>query len=165
MEESLNEKGTEPGAGESQRENGSFLGQIRNLFGLPEVDASMLSPLVLAYIGDGVYEMAVRTILVSGGNIPVNKMNAKASCIVRASAQAAIIHAVADELTEEEAAVYRRGRNAKSYTVAKNATMSDYRHATGLEALCGYLYLKESYGRLLFLLKSGMTRTNILEEL
>ncbi len=142
-----------------------FAEAIGGAFALPKTDAGMYSPLVLAYIGDGVYEMAVRSILVSHGNIQVNKLNTKAVKLVKAEAQASIIHAIAEELTPEEASVYRRGRNAKSYTVAKHATMSDYRHATGLEALCGYLYLKQEYERLSALLKLGMDKTGILEGL
>lgn len=153
MEESVMEKSKEI----------SFAEAVRNTFALPEADAGMYSPLVLAYLGDGVYEMIVRTVLVSRGNIQVNKLNAKATALVKASAQAALIHAVADELTEEEAAVYRRGRNAKSYTKAKHATMSDYRHATGLEALCGYLYLKGAYERLTVLIRKGLEGAELLD--
>jgi len=138
---------------------------VGRVFALPETDAGMYSPLVLAYISDGVYELAVRTILVRHGNIQVNKLNTKATKLVKAEAQAALIHAIAEDLTPEEASVYRRGRNAKSYTVAKHATMSDYRHATGLEALCGYLYLKREYDRMAELLKLAMDRTGILEGL
>lgn len=136
---------------------------VGRVFSLPKTDAGMYSPLVLAYIGDGVYELAVRTILVRHGNIQVNKLNTKATKLVKAEAQASLIHAIAEDLTPEEASVYRRGRNAKSYTVAKHATMSDYRHATGLEALCGYLYLKQEYDRMAELLKLAMDRTGILE--
>lgn len=100
-----------------------------------------LSPLVLAYIGDAVYEILARTRVVSLGNSPVNKMNAKAKKIVNAKSQCDAYFRIANMLTEDEAAVFRRGRNANSYTHPKNMDINDYRHATGLEALFGYLYL------------------------
>ena len=100
-----------------------------------------LSPLVLAYIGDAVYEILARTRVVSLGNSPVNKMNAKSKKIVNAKSQCDAYFKIADMLTEDEAAVFRRGRNANSYTHPKNMDINDYRHATGLEALFGYLYL------------------------
>ena len=77
---------------------------------------------------------------------------------MRAEAQANIVKAILDELTEEELAVYKRGRNAKSATIAKHATMTDYRMATGFEALIGYLYLKNRCERLLMLLHDGLLR-------
>ena len=86
----------------------------------------------------------------------VNKLHQRASRLVKASAQSAIIEKLKDSLTEEEMAVYKRGRNAKSYTMAKNATMSDYRRATGFEALMGYLYLTEQWDRMLELIKTGI---------
>ena len=99
-----------------------------------------LSPLVLAYIGDAVYEMLARTMVLSLGNRPVNKMNAEAKKIVNAKSQSEAYFKIRDALTEDEAAVFRRGRNANSYTHPKNMDINDYRHATGLEALFGYLY-------------------------
>ena len=100
-----------------------------------------LSPLVLAYIGDAVYEMLARTMVLSLGNRPVNKMNAEAKKIVNAKSQSEAYFKIRDALTEDEAAIFRRGRNANSYTHPKNMDINDYRHATGLEALFGYLYL------------------------
>ncbi len=106
-------------------------------------DACQLSPLVLAYIGDAYYEMVVRTHVVSEGNMQVEKLHKKVTSMVRASAQAAIArHYVDTEVfTEEELAVFKRGRNSKSHTMPKNADPADYRRATGLEAVIGYLYL------------------------
>ncbi len=106
-------------------------------------DACQLSPLVLAYIGDAYYEMVVRTHVVSEGNMQVEKLHKKVTGMVRASAQAAIArHYVDTEVfTEEELAVFKRGRNSKSHTMPKNADPADYRRATGLEAVIGYLYL------------------------
>lgn len=139
-----------------------LLEQIQNTFSLKQMSANEYSPLVLAYIGDGIYDMIVRTIFVSRGNTQVDKLNKQASSICRASAQAAIAFAIAPLLTPEEASVYRRGRNTRSFTKAKNATMSDYRHATGLEALCGYLYLNGETKRLMNLLLEGFTSTGLL---
>ena len=101
--------------------------------------------------------MVVRTILVEKGNTQVNKLNQRANRLVKASAQSEMIEKLKPYLTEEEMAVFKRGRNAKSYTMAKNATMSDYRRATGFEALMGYLYLTEQWERMLELIKLGMT--------
>ena len=116
------------------------------------------SPLALAYIGDAVYELAIRTRVVSRGNVQVSKMHKKSAGLVKAESQAALFKLISEELTEEEMAVYKRGRNAKSYTMAKNATMTDYRMATGLEALVGYLYLKEDFERLLTLIGHGLEK-------
>ena len=110
--------------------------------------AKELSPLVLAYIGDAVYEILARTKVLSSGNSPVNKMNAKAKKIVNAKSQCKAYFKIENELTEEEAAVFRRGRNANSYTHPKNMNISDYRHATGLEALFGYLYISGKTDRI-----------------
>ena len=110
--------------------------------------AKELSPLVLAYIGDAVYEILARTKVLSSGNSPVNKMNAKAKKIVNAQSQCEAYFKIENELTEEEAAVFRRGRNANSYTHPKNMNISDYRHATGLEALFGYLYISGKTDRI-----------------
>ena len=129
---------------------------INKKFQVPDVDIRTYSPLTLAYIGDAVYEIVIRTILVEKGNAQVNKLHQRASKLVKASAQSEIIEKLKEDLTEEELAVYKRGRNAKSYTMAKNATMSDYRRATGFEALMGYLYLKEDYTRMLTLVRMGI---------
>ncbi len=144
-------------------QNQKLLDQICQKFSLKQMPAHEYSPLVLAYIGDGIYDMVVRTIFVSRGNTQVDKLNKQASGVCRASSQAAIAFAIAPLLTEAETSAYRRGRNARSFTKAKNATMSDYRHATGLEALCGYLYLNGETERLLDLLLEGFLRTGILE--
>ena len=123
--------------------------QLKELFHLEDQDLRSYSPLTLAYIGDGVYELIIRTILVKKGNCPVNRLHKKASSLVKAGAQSAIMEVIEEELTPEELSVYRRGRNAHSPTMAKHATMADYRRATGFEALMGYLYLKEDYTRML----------------
>lgn len=107
------------------------------------------SPLALAYIGDGVYELYVRTrVIEERPNLPAHKLHLHTVKYVKARAQSQSIEAMLPMLTEEETAVYKRGRNAKSATMAKNATMTDYRRATGFEALIGYVYLTENTERL-----------------
>ena len=136
----------------------SLFDQIKDIFELEDVEAKQYSPLTLAYIGDAVYEIIIRTILVEHGNAPVNKLHQKASSLVKAQAQANLIHLIEKDLTEEEMFVYKRGRNAKSATTAKNASIRDYRTATGLEALVGYLYLDNQMERALKLVKLGLER-------
>ncbi|MDE6761809.1 MAG: ribonuclease III [Lachnospiraceae bacterium] len=114
------------------------------------------SPLALAYIGDSVFDIMVRTIEVSKVNKQVNKYHKDVSKIVCATAQAKMILAIYEKLTEEERAVYKRGRNANSYTKAKNASRTDYRNATGFEALLGYLYMKEDFERLTDVVKMAL---------
>lgn len=106
------------------------------------------SPLVLAYMGDAVFEILVRKYVVSTGNAPVNTLNKRARGIVNAGNQAKLYMLLESHLTEEEMAVMKRGRNAKSFTKAKNQSVTDYRHATGVETLFGYLYLKGDKDRL-----------------
>ncbi len=140
------------------------LEHFREIFGLQEPDIRTYSPLTLAYIGDAVYELVIRTILVERGNAQVNKLHQRASKLVKASAQSEIIEKLKPFLTEEEMGVFKRGRNAKSYTMAKNATMSDYRRATGFEALIGYLYLTQRWERMLELIKLGIQKEEQGEE-
>lgn len=125
---------------------------------LQDVDVVSYSPLVLAYIGDAVYEVLIRTKVINRGSMQVNKMHKKSSELVCAEAQAGLAKILQDELTEEEFAVYKRGRNARSATMAKHATMIDYRMATGFEALVGYLYLTGRYERLLSLIHDGLEK-------
>ena len=132
---------------------------LKEQFALSEIDIRTYSPLVLAYIGDGIYELMVRTVLVGQGNRQASTLHKKASSYVKASTQSAMILAVQEELTEEEHQVYKRGRNAKTVTMAKHESMHDYRHATGFEALMGYLYLTNQSKRMIDLIKMGMERT------
>ena len=131
---------------------------LKESFELKENDIRSYSPLTLAYIGDAVYEIIIRTIVVSDGNTQVNKMHKKSSNLVKAETQANIIKAIMDDLSEEELGYYKRGRNAKSYTSAKNASISDYRMATGFEALIGYLYLTGQTNRMTEIVKMGLER-------
>lgn len=136
----------------------SLSSRIRELFGLKEVDMKAYSPLTLAYIGDAAYELVIRTMVVEKGNRQASQLHRLTTSYVKAQAQTAMIEALEPELTEEELAIYKRGRNAKSYTSAKNASILDYRKATGLEALIGYLYLSGREERVLFLIKEGINR-------
>lgn len=128
---------------------------IKKKFEVPDVDIRTYSPLTLAYIGDGVFDLVIRTVVVGKGNTRPNQLHHRTSQIVKAHTQAVIIQYLEPMLTEEEADIYRRGRNAKSATMAKNATMADYRKATGLEALVGYLYLTDRFDRLVSLIKEA----------
>jgi ribonuclease-3 family protein len=119
------------------------------------------SPLALAYIGDGIFDLVIRTVIVGKGNTKASQLHYQTSHIVKAQSQAMMIEALEGDLTEEEADVYRRGRNAKSPTMAKNATMSDYRKATGFEALMGYLYLTDRFERVVELTKLGLERAKM----
>ena len=134
---------------------------IKEQFNLGNVDIKTYSPLTLAYIGDGVFELIIRSLIVGKGNTKASQLHYQTSHIVKAETQAKLIDALEEELTEEEADVYRRGRNAKSPTMAKNATMTDYRKATGFEALMGYLYLKDDFERAVELTKLGLEKANI----
>lgn len=111
------------------------------------------SALGLAYIGDSVHTTYIRSRILSMGDKKVKELHKLCSGFVKASAQSRVILELMKELTEEEEAVYKRGRNAKSYTVPKNADVTDYRHATGFEALIGYLYVSKKGERLEYLLR------------
>lgn len=123
---------------------------------LGHIEQGQLSPLVLAYIGDGIYDLVIRTYLLNRGNMPVNRINKHACMLVKAETQSKLIGILEPELTEQEMSVYKRGRNAKSYTSAKNASIGDYRRATGFEALMGYLYLSGKYDRMTSLISDGL---------
>ena len=116
-----------------------------------------MSPLVLAYLGDTVYETYIREYLIrQNTQRKVNDLHKLAIKYVKAKAQATIIHEVEIELTEEESKIYKRGRNQKSNTSPKNADIIDYKHATGFEALVGYLYLNNEIERLQYINNKGI---------
>ena len=129
---------------------------IKEQFGIKDVDIRTYSPLTLAYIGDGIFDIVIRSVVVGKGNTKASQLHKHTSSIVKAHTQAVMIEALEPHLTKEEADIYRRGRNAKSPTMAKNATMADYRKATGLEALMGYLYLSDDFERVVELTKLGV---------
>lgn len=120
-------------------------------------DIRSYSSLSLAFIGDCVYDLMIKSLIIRKGNRPVNAMQKETSRLVQASAQSSMMRVMQEHLTEEEHAVYRRGRNTKSVSPAKNQSITDYRRATGFEALMGYLYLTEQWERMLELIKLGMT--------
>lgn len=129
---------------------------IREQFAIEPVDLRTYSPLTLAYIGDGVFDLVIRTVVVERGNTKASRLHNQTSQIVRAGTQAKMIELLEPYLTAEEKEIYRRGRNAKSPTMAKNASMSDYRSATGFEALIGFLYLKDDFARVVELTKKAL---------
>ena len=129
---------------------------MREVFSMEEVDIHTYSPLTLAYIGDCIYDLVIKSIMVSRGNKQVNKLHKETSNLVQASTQSLMMRTMQEHLTEEERAVYKRGRNAKSVSPAKNQSITDYRRATGFEALLGYLYLTKNWKRLIDLVKIGL---------
>ncbi|MCH5253319.1 MAG: ribonuclease III [Lachnospiraceae bacterium] len=136
----------------------TILSAIKQKFACGDVDIRTYSPLTLAYIGDAIYDLVIRTVIVGRANKPPNNLHKTVIKYVNAGTQARMIEALEEELTPEEEAVYHRGRNAKSYTSAKNASVADYRKATGLEALFGYLYLQDRTDRLLVLIQTAFDK-------
>lgn len=145
-------------------ENLSFLLKIKQEFDCKEVDIRTYSPLTLAFMGDCVYDLIIRTMIVGQGNCRPSSLHKSKSAIVKAEAQAKFMDVIEDFLTEEETDIYRRGRNAKSYTTAKNASVADYRKATGMEALIGWLYLQDREERMLEIVKEGLHRSGLKEK-
>ncbi len=133
-----------------------LLDRIKDTFACKENDVRSYSPLTLAYVGDAVYDLIIRSVVVERGNRAVNDLHKRTTLYVKAETQARMIEALLPYLSEEEEAVYKRGRNAKSYSTAKNATVADYRKATGFEALIGYLYLCNRMERVLALCRQGI---------
>lgn len=121
---------------------------MERFFAEKNADPKQLSPLTLAFIGDTVYDLLVREEIVCEANRSANDLNSLAVKQVKASAQAQAIDGIMDRLTEEELSVYKRGRNAKTAHIAKNASTCDYHKATGLEAVMGYLYLSGRMDRI-----------------
>ena len=134
---------------------------INQAFDCGRIDARSYSPLALAYIGDGVYELIIRTVVVERANRAANELHKRSVKYVKAEAQARVIESLLEDLMEEELAVYKRGRNANSHSIPKNAVAADYRKATGLEALIGYLYLTDRMERIMELVKLGLERTGL----
>lgn len=113
----------------------------------PQFDIKEYSPLALAFVGDGVLEVLVRSRVVTGHRLSPGKLHALCVKYVSAKGQAAGLTALEPELTEKEADILRRGKNASKASVAKHATSEEYRASTGLEALLGYLYLTQQNER------------------
>lgn len=150
MEESMTDR-------QQEQDSLPLLSQIKECFNCKEQDVRAYSPLTLAYIGDAVFDLVIRSVIVERANRSNNDLHKRTIRYVNAETQARMIEALLEQLTEEEEAVYKRGRNAKSYTTAKNASVGDYRKATGFEALVGYLYLTDRVPRVLELIKQGIT--------
>lgn len=129
-------------------------------FGLDDVVPNEMAPLTLAYIGDAVYEVVIRNIVISKGNKAIEKIHKKSVSYVNAKRQADIIDALKESLSDEEMSIYKRGKNAKTASSAKNASLKDYHKATGFEALIGYLYLMGQTERMLELIKKGIELTS-----
>lgn len=119
-----------------------------NFIKLSEKEIQMLNPLVLAYVGDGVYEMFVRSFIIGNTKLQAAELHKQSIKYVKASAQSSHLELVRETLTEEELNIVRRGRNSKAHHLPKNANVMDYRRATAFEALIGYLYLMKRYDRL-----------------
>ncbi len=129
---------------------------IFEAFGQGTHDARSQSALSLAYIGDCIYDLVIRTVLITHSGGKNGSLHNKAKSLVNAQAQADVADAIESLFTEEEMAVYHRGRNANNTSKAKHASVIAYRKATGLEALIGYLYLEGRYERLVELIKTGI---------
>ena len=117
-----------------------------------EIDPRQISPLSLAYIGDAVYELYIRSYIMKDCNMPVSKLHKAATRFVSATSQATIVKKISQNFTDEEMSVYKRGRNTNSHP-PKNADMVDYKSATGIEALIGYLYITEQSDRILEIMR------------
>lgn len=133
-----------------------FFEELNSQFDLEPFKVHTYSPVALAYIGDSIYDLVIRTMIMNQGAKAVGRMHKAANGYVNANAQAKIYFKVADELTEEEQAVFRRGRNAKSGSTPKNADLKTYKQATGLEAVLGYLYLQGDLKRIFELIALGL---------
>lgn len=140
-----------------------FEDYMRETFQMEKADIREYSPLTLAYIGDSIYDLVIKTLVVSRGNRPVNQLHKMTSSLVQASAQSRMMRTLQGLLTEEEHGVYKRGRNAKSVSPAKNQSVTDYRRATGFEALMGYLYLTDQFTRLMELVNTGLRGIGAVE--
>ena len=132
-----------------------ILSLIEKAFSFDKANPEELTPLDLAFVGDAVGTLVIRTIAASEGPKPVEKLHQFSSRKVSAAAQSDMMHAIQPHLTEEEHSIYRRGRNQKPVTHAKNQSVGDYRRATGFEALIGYLYLTHQNERLVELMRIG----------
>lgn len=127
---------------------------------MQEKAAVQLNPLTLAFVGDGVYNLYVRTYAVEHMDVKASRMNSFCRDYVKAEAQAKAYRALESELTETELAVAHRARNSHPYNKAKNASGADYMHATALEAVIGYLYVSGQNERLEYIQKTAMEKTD-----
>ena len=123
--------------------------------------AKMLSPLSLAFVGDAVYTLYARSKVIQHSDAKNGALHSEATKMVKASGQAETVDAILDLLDEQEMGIYKRARNSKVHSVAKNATIGDYKKATGFEAVIGFLYLTVQEERIKFLLKE---RENVCQQ-
>ncbi len=137
---------------------------IKEVLEMKEVEPKAIHLLPWLISGDSIYDLIIKTKVISEGNKQVKKLHQETSSMVQASAQSEMMRALQPLLTEEEHAVYRRGRNAKSVSPAKNQSLTDYRRATGFEALMGWLYLKREWKRMADLIKIGLDHLSECEE-
>lgn len=151
MEENVNDCG-------DTEESLNICRYIEDVFNIEKPDFRTMSPLNYAFIGDCIFDLVVRTIYVSKGTTSVNKLHKNCSAHVRAGAQMQIFKLIEEELSEEELLIAKRGRNAKIHSSAKNATLREYRYATGMETMVGYLYMKGEMKRVVELMKMGIER-------
>lgn len=143
--------------------NSAFF-RMADSLGFRPADTREMAPLSLAFLGDTVYDLYVRSYLVHERPLTVNELHRQASLLVCAAAQAQAYHTIEGMLTEEEADIFRRGRNTHSTTVPKNASVSDYRIATGLETLFGWLFSRGEDERIDILMNRILTEKKENEE-
>ncbi len=146
------------GACKPQNADGTveFFETVREYFAIGETDLRTYSPLALAFIGDAIYDLVIRSVIVGQGSTKTSQLHRHTSHLVKAEAQAEMIDGMLPEMTEEEQSYYRRGVNAKPPTMPKNATAEDYHKATGFETLMGYLYMTGQTERMLSLIRTGL---------
>lgn len=144
-----------------ERETGAESVNVSDLLALygMETDLRTYSPLALAFLGDAVYSLIIRTSVVAKGNRQAEKLHNETTRLVRAQKQAAVGRVIYDLLTVEEQKVYRRGRNSHPMHHAKGASLEEYLQATALETLCGWLYLQGRTERLMELIRTGLELT------
>lgn len=138
-----------------------LLTAIQSFFPGKTQDVRTYSPLTLAYIGDAVYDLIIRTVVVERANRPANDLHRITVKYVSANAQSKIVQALMGDFTGEEQSIYRRGKNSKPHTTAKNAAVPDYLKATGFEAVIGYLYLTGRMDRALELVRKGLEQAGM----
>ncbi len=133
-----------------------FLEILEQQLKLKPFKTNTYSPIALAYIGDSIYDLVIRTWVLSQGAKAVGRIHKEVSGYVNANAQAQIYHRISDQLSDAEIAAFKRGRNAKSGSTPKNADLKTYKTATGFEAVLGYLYMEGQMARIIELIRMGL---------
>ena len=136
----------------------NLCGYICDTIGLPDTDIKTVSPLTMAFMGDCVYDLIIRTLVIRRCESSVEKMHKLCSDYVKAASQMKMYKLVEDVLNEEEITAFKRGRNSKPHSKAKSASKSQYMYATGFEAMLGYLYFTGNVERIVELVKLGLER-------